>query len=342
MLDQAERRLQRRKLGEALQAFDEAEAAGADRDRCAGGGWLVRMLSGDFGGAWRESDAIRARGGEDAHRFWNGEDLRGKRVILRCLHGFGDAVQMLRYAPRLKAMCARLIVEVSPRFAELARCFTGVDEVVTWEQDAPEWDAQVEVMELPYLFRTEIAELPLAERYLEVPGTVRAQVSDAMGERQRPRIGIVWAAGEWNPARNLPFHLMKRLVGGCEFWSLQGGVEQARWSELRSEGLRDAAECGEGLLTLAAVIAELDLVITVDTLAAHLAGALGTPAWVMLQYAADWRWMTGREDSPWYPSLRLFRQSSAGDWEGVVETVRGCLEAWAAERSEAVLAGARA
>jgi ADP-heptose:LPS heptosyltransferase len=113
-------------------------------------------------------------------------------------------------------------------------------------------------------------------------------------------------------------------MDGIEFWNLQGGSAA---EEANGLPIRDATdEYGDGLLPLTSVIAQLDLVITVDTLAAHLAGALGTPAWVMLQYAADWRWMTGRSDSPWYPSLRLFRQSQPGDWRRVVEDILTALK----------------
>ncbi len=334
-LGRAEELLGRRQIDEALKAFYEAEAGGTDRDRCAGGRWLARTLGGDFEGAWRESDAIRQRGGADPHRFWNGEDVRGRRVILRCLHGLGDAVQMLRYAPRLKAECTELIVEVPPRFAELARCFAGVDRVITWDNPAPEWEVQAEVMELPYLFRTQLAELPTAERYLALPPEVRMAARETIGHGTRPKVGMVWAAGEWNRERNLPFALVERLVRetACEFWCLQGADEGSAWTGLQRVGLRDAAECGDGLMSLAGVVAKLDLVITVDTLAAHLAGALGTPAWVLLEYAADWRWMVGRDDSPWYPSLRLFRQSAPGDWEGLMARVCESLDDWLRRRA---------
>src|SRR3954452_5184198 len=172
----AEDRLDRRDLAGAMEAFDAAEREGANADRCSAGRWMVSMLRGDFESAWRESDAIRRRGAPDPHRFWNGEDIRGKRVIVRCLHGFGDAVQFLRYAPALRARAKHVLFEVAPRFVELARSFDGVDHVITWGGEAPgvapEWDVQMEVMELPYFFRTEVRDLPVAERYLRLPEQV--------------------------------------------------------------------------------------------------------------------------------------------------------------------------
>ena len=115
LLAEAETLLAARRLPDALEAFRRAEAAGADADRCAAGRWLAHILVGDFENAWRESDCIRKRGKPDPHRFWQGEDLNGKRVIVRCLHGYGDAVQFLRYAPLLRRMVSRLIIEVPPR-----------------------------------------------------------------------------------------------------------------------------------------------------------------------------------------------------------------------------------
>lgn len=321
LLHHAEGLLDRRKILAALAYFHRAEAAGASADRCAAGRWMAHMLAGDFAAAWGESDAIRKRGAADPHRFWNGESPEDKRMMVRCLHGYGDTVQFLRYAPRLKSLASRLIVQVAPRMVELTRCLECVDEVITWGAGAPAtppaWDVQVEVMELPYLFRTVRGDLPLAVNYLQLP-----QRRDSIKKSSGPAIGLVWAAGEWNPGRSVPFSLLQPLLQtpGCEWWNLQGGHARELW-----EG---GARCGEGIMELASTIAQLDLVITVDTLAAHLAGAMGKPAWVLLQHAADWRWMDGHSHSPWYPSLRLFRQPRPGDWESTVRAVQRELQEW--------------
>ena len=202
-LYRAEEMLDGRRLSEACEIFHQAEAMGASPDRCGSGRWMTAMLCGDFEAAWRESDAIRLRGAPDPHRFWNGEDLRGSRVIVRCLHGFGDAVQMLRYAPRLREVASRVIFEVPPRMLPLAPLFRGVDEVTTWSEAAPEeppqWDVQIEVTELPYLFRTTLDELPLATRYLALPDATVQQAADAMGPATKPRIGLIWASGRMEP-----------------------------------------------------------------------------------------------------------------------------------------------
>lgn len=320
---------------DARLAFDLAEARGAAPDECAAGRWMTHMLAGDFACAWRESDAIRRRNAPDPHRVWTGERLKGLRVILRCLHGLGDAVQFLRYAPRLSGIASQLIVEVPPRLLPIAPCFHGVQDAVSWGEHAPiqplAWDSQIEVTELPYFFRTQLHELPIAQEYLQLPFNHQSRTNHLMGAADTIRVGLVWAAGEWNPSRSIPFSLIRNLFDepGCEFWNLQGGPAHDQWrcspASLRS---LDIAKIGDGLLNLACVIRNLDLVITVDTLAAHLAGAVGIPTWVLLQYTADWRWMARGDTSPWYPSIRLFRQQSPGDWPGVLHLVRQELQQW--------------
>ena len=321
-LAEAELLLEARNLPPARAAFADAQRCGADPNHCAGSLWLTDMLAGDFETAWRQSDALRQRSAPDPHRFWNGKEIQGKRVIVRCLHGFGDAVQMLRYAPQLMRLAAHVTFEVPPRLVTLAGCLAGVDHVVTWGEQAPanppKWDIQVEIMELPYLFRTTLADLPVAERYLQLSPALLRKADIEMGGRTKPRIGVVCSSGTWNPARDLPVHLVEPMLEQhpeLEFWSLEINPEAI--CTLRHQ----PSITGEGILPLAATIMNLDLVITVDTLAAHLAGALGRPAWLLLRYAADWRWLHLRTDSPWYPTIELFRQSAPGDWRSVVDCI---------------------
>ena len=327
-LARAEQALDVRDLAAARLALAQAELEGANPGRCDGLRWTVAMLQGRFEEAWLRSDAIRARNQPDPHRFWLGQDLRGSRVIVRCLHGFGDAVQMLRYAPLLAQLAGSVVYEVPPQLLEVAPYFFGVDRVITWGEHAPAvppvYDVQVEVMELPYLFRTQAAHLPLATAYLQLPAPLLAEVALRLGRSEKPRAGVVWSAGEWNPARSIPLACLKPVLeqSGYEFWNLQGGTARTALSSLP-----DATEvCGPGILALAATIAHLDLVITVDTLAAHLAGALGKPVFLLLQFAADWRWLTGRTDSPWYPGLSIFRQPAPDDWPAAIAQVCQALE----------------
>ncbi len=332
LLAQAEDRLRFREIGGALAAFHRAEMQGAPPDRCAAGRWMAHMFAGEFEQAWRESDAIRMRGAPDRHRFWQGEDLTGKRVVLRCLHGLGDAIQMLRFVPRLRERCASLTVEVPPAMCELAPCVHGMPEWFTWGEQAPSeppaFDVQIEVTELPYLFRVTEADLPHAVPYVRAVPEVAACVERRWPRSPLPQIGLVWAASDWDRSRSLPFACAQRLAAahGAVFWNMQGGAEHGRGAQIA--GIRDARMCGSGLANYAAVLSRLDLLITVDTMAAHLAGAMCKPAWLLLQAQADWRWMLEREDSPWYPSLRLWRQREQGNWEDLLERVEASLSQW--------------
>ena len=334
-LDRAHAFLMERRLDEAFAAYECAEQLGADPDACSGGRWEISMLRGEMERAWKESDAIRGRGGLDPHRFWDGTSLKAKRVMVRCLHGFGDTIQMLRYLPDLLNEATRVVLEVPPRLLPLVRSLALAQderlEICTWAQDdlsePPAWDTQIEVTELPYLFRTRKDDLPLRERYLGLPEAEERRVGEGM-RSQALRVGLVWTAGEWNQERAISPELLRSLLRcPAEFWNLVQGChrQSVRVAEMEDR-LNDAEIFGEGVLPMAAVIANLDLVITTDTLAAHLAGALGRPVWVMLPYAADWRWMSDAERSPWYPSMRLFRQSSAGDWSGVLDRVQEALQ----------------
>ncbi len=331
LLSAAESLLELRQLDGVLDLLSRAQGRGADPDRCAASRWMAAMLQGDFELAWRESDAIRRRGAPDEHRMWQGENITGRRVIVRCLHGFGDTVQFLRYACLLNRRAAKVIWEMSPAMIDIARCFHGVEHVLAWGAECVagrDWDVQIEVMELPYIFRTTVADLPIASSYLRLPDAIIGRVAKEMGPGERPRVGVVWGAGTWNESRSIPFRLLHPLleIGECEFWNLQGGPCRAE-----PEGaalLRDTAACNDGILCLAGVISQIDLVLTVDTLAAHLAGALGVPAWLMLQHAADWRWMATRTESPWYPSLRILRQPSPGAWDHVVHAAVERLHIW--------------
>ena len=337
-----EDRLTARYIAGAVAAFDQAEGVdtepvGAEQtrlvaDRCAAGRWMCWMLLGEFERAWRESDAIRERGLGDVHRFWDGAAIDGKRVMVRSLHGFGDAVQNLRYLPMLRERASEVVVEVAPEIVGLVRCFAGAGEVVTWGSGAPrrepEWDMQVEVTELPYMFRSTVEDVPVRVPYVQVPDGLRAEAARRLAARGLPRVGLVWASSQWDTTRSVPFPLLRGLLAceGVEFWSLQTAVDNGPWRAWSAARGWPVRVGGEGAAEETAAMMEgMDLVISVDTFAAHLAGALGKPVWTLLQKTADWRWMIGRDDSPWYPTMRLFRGRQDGGWEELVGRVGSAL-----------------
>ncbi len=332
----AGRLLAGRRTAEAKDAYNLAEYLGADADECSGGRWQLSMLEGDMVSAWREADAIRLRGRKDVHRLWDGSELSGKRIVVRCLHGYGDTVQMLRYIPQTLLISEKVILEVPPKLVPLITSLNfAADQklkVITWGKSSPLerqlWDVEIEIMEFPYLFRTQTSDLPILSNYIRLPSNEITRVQAVMGETNQLRIGLVWSAGEWNPGRALPPELFSSLLRfPFDFWSLVDREKRQETDELRiGTSMKDANMAGEGIFPLSAVIANLDLVITTDTLAAHLAGAIGIPVWLMLPFIADWRWMHAADTSPWYPSMRIFRQSFPNEWSTVIDNVSSELQ----------------
>ena len=194
---------------------------------------------------------------------------------------------------------------------------------------------QIECAELLYLFRTTVAMLPPPTRFV-FSEVERHRVRGVLGPRTRPRVGLVWTGSGYDPARSLHFDQIRSVLQshGVEFWSLQAPVNNADWHRYTREHgwsartFYGADSTHAGIAGMAAFAAELDLVITIDTLAAHLAGSLGLPTWLLLKREADWRWMLDRDDSPWYPTMRLFRQTVSDDWSHPLRLVCDELRDW--------------
>jgi hypothetical protein len=246
--------------------------------------------------------------------IWDGTPLAGKRVLVRCYHGLGDTIQLIRYAPLIKEIAREVIVWAQPALLPLLRTMRGIDRLLPLHDGTPnvEYDVDVESMELPHIFRTTLATVPADIPYLHIaPAGIPRHGCVA--------VGLVWAAGDWEHARrSIPFSLCTPLaaVPGVTLYMLQRGpaLDQYQHGVGILAGSNDVFEA-------ARIIRALDLVISVDTMPVHLAGALGVPVWTLLNAMADWRWMEGREDSPWYPTMRLFRQNAPGAWESVIARV---------------------
>jgi hypothetical protein len=288
--------------------------------------WHRAMRSGAFERAWRISDRILARRlarAEPQHSLprhlqgiWNGQPLAGAHVLVRCYHGLGDTVQYIRFAGRLRALAREVTVWAQPPLAPLLATAAGVDRVLPLHDGIPElaYDVDIESMELAHALRITAADLPGPVPYLRRPSLVPGPRPD----RTRLTAGLVWSGGDWNPRRSMRFEDLRPLlaVPGVDFVSLQCGPARG---QCRGAGVADAA-CDD-IAVFAARLCRLDLLITVDTFAAHLGGALAVPVWLMLPGACDWRWMERAETSVWYPTMRLFRQRRPGDWTGVVRDI---------------------
>jgi hypothetical protein len=257
------------------------------------------MRRGDFAAAWEQSDAFLREHREEScwhlprHEqwIWRGEPLKGKRVLIRCYRGYGDIIQFLRYVPMVQAIAKSVTLWMPEALIPFANA-----PAVPLHEGAfeGEYDVDVELMELPYVFRSTLETIPREVPYIRVLGP-RASVLGGT-------VGLCVQSGDWDPRRDVPEEL---------------------FADLQVVDLRAIRPP----LALAEAMVEMDLIISVDTFAAHLAGALGRPVWVLLHSDPDWRWMLGRDDSPWYPTMRLFRQESAGEWERVVARVRAAASA---------------
>ena len=295
----------------------------------AGAAWMRHMRRGEFGAAWRVSDAVlRGRAGTScAHRprheqwVWKGEPVEGKRVLVRCYHGLGDTLQFIRYTARLREVAREVTVWAQPELIPLLSTARGIDRLLPLHDGAPEveFDVDVEVMELAHLFRDTPGTLPAEVPYLH------ADPAPLPRDGKRA-VGVVWRAGDWDERRSVPARLLAPLaeVPGVTLHVLQrgGGLAERPAGFGVDSGSDDATRT-------ARVMRALELVVTVDSMPAHLAGALGVPVWTLLHADPDWRWMEGRDDSPWYPTMRLFRQRRPGDWEEVIRRVAAELAALA-------------
>ncbi len=320
------------RVGEAIELLRQVlerhpQFAEAHRDLA-----FALFISGDLPAGWVENEWRWETGGMQTKRRafdqppWNGEELAGRRLLVHTEQGFGDALQFIRFVPVLAGRGARVIVECQPALHRLFRSLAGVTELVVRGEPLPGFDFHVPLLSVPRVLRIGLKTIPNRVPYL----TARPEPSfdGPPGVASRPKVGVVWAG---NPAhlndrgRSIPFEVWAPLfeLDHITFVSLQVG-ERAR--DLKNPSLGGRVwDCGARLIdfaSTASAIAGLDLVIGVDTAVVHLAGALGQPVWILLPYAPDWRWLLDRDDSPWYPTMRLFRQAQPGDWTRVMEEVR--------------------
>ncbi len=237
-------------------------------------------------------------------------------MLVRCYHGLGDTIQFARFLPELRRHAASVSVEVQPELFDLLATMEGIDRLIPFRPAAPTRPAErnVEIMELAHALRLDA--MPATVPYL-------AARPMKLDRRRGLKSGLCWQSGGWDDARSVPFDSLRKAVAipGVHCWCLQ--YRQEYVGDLPA--LRSAVPSGADVLTTAAAIAALDAVVTVDTMVAHLAGALGREAYLLLKRDCDWRWMAGCRDSPWYPTMRLYRQDSDGDWHAPLARLRADL-----------------
>lgn len=341
------------RLDAAASAFEAALALKPDDPFALSNLSAVRLAAGRTAEGWRLFEA-RWRGAMAAdfarlpRPLWLGETpIEGRTILLAAEQGLGDTIQFVRFVPILAARGARVVLWVQPPLAELCRSVQGVAEVVAGDRPPPAFDVCCPLMSLPLaLDLIEEPDIPAHVPYLQAPPEKAAAWAKRLGPSSRKRVGLVWSGGlrpgvpefhAANTRRNVPLAALLPLArADVEFWSLQkGAVPEAELRALQAQGwegpmIRDVSAELNDFSDTAALIEALDLVISVDTSTAHLAGALGKPVWILNRYDTCWRWMLNRPDTPWYPTARLFRQEAFNDWTPVIEVVAEALEAFAA------------
>jgi Tfp pilus assembly protein PilF len=282
-------------------------------------GWV------EFEWRWRSVEMGRRRHQEKPQ--WNGDDLAGSTILLFSEQGIGDTLQFARYAPILAARGAKVVIECQPEVKSLLIQMPSVSAVRAVGEALPPFDRQLPLMSVPRLVGISLEEIPADVPYLAPEARkIKTWASRLAGDRVPAgavRVGLVWAGNAINPndkRRSVPLSAYAPLtrIPGVQCYSLQKGKAVP---DLAGLPIIDLARHLTSFEETAALVASLDLVITIDTAVAHLAGAMNKPVWVLLAHLCDWRWMAERSDSPWYPSMRLFRQRTAGDWSAPLEQI---------------------
>ncbi len=296
------------------------------------------LLEGNFAEGWHEYEQrwlVRQFAGKRepfAQPQWRGEPIRGKKIYVYAEQGLGDTLQFVRYVPMLAELGAEVILEVQPPLVALLEGLHPAVRVIVKGERPQEVDWHSPLLSLPGAFGTDLSNIPAPVAYLHTDTSKCADWSRRLATDSL-RVGVVWTGNPEHTRdrlRSIPFSQFRRLTGveGTTFYALQKGLTVAQREELAAAGkVVDLGAELEDFTDTAAIVANLDLVITVDTSVAHLAGALGKPVWILLPHAPDWRWLRERGDSPWYPTARLFRQTVARNWEGVLDQVERELQA---------------
>jgi tetratricopeptide (TPR) repeat protein len=298
---------------------------------------LNRLRLGDYEHGWRKYEWRRRRDDRiatvrhfDRPEWLGDEDPAGRHILLHAEQGFGDVLQFCRYAPLLAKRGATVTLLVQPPLRSLLRSLAGV-EVIAEGDDLPAFDRHCPLLSLPLAFRTTVSTVPATVPYLRPDEAAVTRWRTLLGAASRPRVGLAWSGNARNPrnrVRSIALDMLEPLLDiPAEFIGLNKEAADSERAALRELPIRTLGELTADFADSAALIECLDLVITVDTAVAHLAGALAKPVWVLLDARPDFRWMLERDDSPWYPTARLFRQPVPGDWAAPLRQVSRALQA---------------
>ena len=334
------------RLREALVAFDRALAIEPNRADARFNRATVMLVTGDFKDGWAEYEWRWQAQGLARRAFpqpeWDGKPLAGRTILIHAEQGFGDTIQFARYAAKLVEAGGRVVAEVQADLVDLVKTIDGVAEVVAVGQPLPAFAVHAPMLSLPRLLGTTMGTIPAETPYMRAPVGSGAALPD-LAHAPGLKVGLVWAGNPGHSGdrwRSMALSTLKPLLEtpGVTFVSLQKGDAATQIADAEA-AIIDAGPALNSFSDTAAVMEQLDLVIAVDTAAAHCAGALGRPVWVMLPTAPDWRWLLNTPRSPWYPTMRLYRQEKLDDWPGVVERIAKDLAEEVAAKRDRVASG---
>jgi len=292
---------------------------------------LIFLITGDFREGWKEyewrwhlKDFFRR---SFSQPLWDGSDIKGLTILLHAEQGFGDTIQFIRYAPLVAEKGARVILESRSELKSLLEHIEGIEKIITPGEAYPHFDLQCPLMRLPYIFHTEIETIPSKTPYIKADASLVRKWSKRINHHDPVlNIGLSWCGNpdhdnDRNRSCSLETFAPLAQLSNVTLNSLQKGAGTKAFHLPEGMQLMDFTEELTDFSETAALMENLDLIISVDTAIAHLAGALGKPVWILLPFVPDWRWMLHREDSPWYPTMKLFRETSPGDWKSVIDRI---------------------
>lgn len=326
-----------KRYSEASASYGHAIAIQPDAASAHWNNALVRIVTGEYEEGWQQYEWGWKCGERGTPRNftqpkWLSEQpIAGKTLLIHAEQGLGDFIQFCRYAPLAESMGAKVILEVPAPLVSLLSTLKGNFTIIEKGKPLPDFDMYCPVMSLPLAFKTTVETIPATVPYLHVNPDIQLEWQNRLGAKIKPRVGLVWSGSTTHKndsKRSIAFSALAPILQlPIEFHSLQ--------KEIRPEDSKILSNYGQihlhqdeinNFSDTAALVQEMDLVISVDTSVAHLAGALGQCAWILLPYSPDYRWMLDRDDSPWYPNTRLFRQTAIGDWKSVIPKIAEELE----------------
>ncbi len=332
-----------KEAGELSQALCMFQKAWEARPGFAEAKWnmgLTSLLTGNFldgweGYEWRwKKPDYKKYYRSFSKPIWNGEDIAGRTILIHAEQGYGDTIQFVRYVPLVAVRTTRIYMECPRNLKRLLSHMEGVRQVIARGDPLPKFDVHCPLMTLPKVFGTTLESIPSENPYLKVePDLKRIWKERINSKNSNFKVGLIWSG---NPEhlndrnRSIGLNILFPLfqIQNIKMFSLQKGLDSAEAKRnTRNLDLIDFTEHIRDFSDTAALIENLDLVISVDTAVAHLAGALGKKVWTLLPFSPDWRWLLGREDNPWYPTMRLYRQQKPGNWVEVIERVVTDLQA---------------